>query len=172
MRPGRAAFRALWGPVLTGFILLALTGVPCGAAPRGPGVVAFHEAGKEAACSFKVEIAVTPEEQERGLMFRNSLGDNAGMLFIFEKDEIRTFWMRNTYIPLDIIFISSGLRVVHVHDFARPRDETNINSRFGAKYVVEVNGGKAAACRIGPGTRVRFKNLSGSKITNNPNSSP
>jgi uncharacterized protein len=112
------------------------------------------------ACSFKVELAVTPEEQARGLMFRERLGVDAGMLFIFGKEEMRSFWMRNTLIPLDMVFITSGLKVVHVHDFAKPRDETAVSSRFPAKYVLEVNGGNAAACGIKPGTRVKFLNFS------------
>ncbi|HEY3277536.1 MAG TPA: DUF192 domain-containing protein [Syntrophorhabdaceae bacterium] len=126
------------------------------AASRGPGKVAFFPEGTKPSCTFKVELAVTHEEQARGLMFRERLADDEGMLFIFGKDEERAFWMRNTLIPLDIIFIDSRFKVVSVHDFAKPKDETSISSRFPAKYVVEVKGGKAATCRINAGTRVKI----------------
>jgi uncharacterized protein len=157
MKRRRPGAYAVYGPVMIGLVL-ALVAADCLAAPRGPGIVAFSGEGRTISCSFKVELAVTPEQQARGLMFRERLHDDAGMLFIFERDEVRSFWMRNTLIPLDMIFITSGFKVVSVHDFAKPRDETSISSRFGAKYVLEVNGGKAAACRIKPGTRARFIN--------------
>jgi uncharacterized protein len=145
---------------LVGLLFVALFAVDCLAARRGPKTVAFYEEGRKVSCSFNVELAVTSEEQSRGLMFRDRLQEDAGMLFIFEGDKPRTFWMRNTFIPLDIIFITSGLKVVDVHDFAKPRDDTDIRSASGAKYVVEINGGQAAACRIKPGTRVKFTNFS------------
>jgi uncharacterized protein len=149
MRPRRIAF-------VIGLFCAALVASDCFAATKGPKAVAFYEDGGRVSCSFKVELAVTAEEQARGLMFRERLHEDGGMLFIFEKDEPRSFWMRNTLIPLDIIFITSGLKVAHVHDFAKPRDDTAILCPVGAKYVVEVNGGKAAACRIKPGTRIKF----------------
>jgi len=160
MRLRRPRIGAAFGLALTGLLLVLLIADHCHAASRKPRTVAFYEEGRPASCSFKVELAVTPEEQARGLMFRERLNEDAGMLFIFGGDDLQSFWMRNTLIPLDIIFVNSGLKVVHVHDFAKPRDETGISSRFGAKYVVEVNGGKAAACRIKAGTRVKLTNSS------------
>ncbi len=122
--------------------------------------VVFYENGRPGPCSFKVEVASTPEEQTRGLMFVKHLDPERGMLFVFGKDEMRSFWMRNTLIPLDMIFITSARKVVHVHHGAIPLDETPISSRAGARYVLEVNGGKADMCRIKTGTKVKFTNLS------------
>jgi uncharacterized protein len=110
-------------------------------------------------CRFTVELAKSPQETERGLMFRKSLGARSGMLFIFNEDAPRFFWMKNTLIPLDLIFIDSRLKVVHVHASARPLDESPIPSDTPAKYVLEVNAGRAADCRIISGTSVRFLNV-------------
>jgi uncharacterized protein len=145
---------------LLGLLFFVLFTGSASAAGKGPQKVSFYEEGKAVSCTFRVELAVTPEEQAKGLMYRERLPQDSGMLFIFPKDEMRNFWMRNTLIPLDMIFVSSGLRVVSVHDFAIPKDETEISSRYGAKYVIEVNGGQAAACRIKAGTKVKFINSS------------
>jgi uncharacterized protein len=148
-------FNEITRTALMGLLFFVLLGGSASAAGKGPGRVSFYDGGK-ATCTFRVELAVTPEEQAKGLMFREQLGEDAGMLFIFEKEEVRSFWMRNTLIPLDMIFVDSGLKVVSVHDFAKPKDDTGISSRLPAKYVIEVNGGKAAACRIKAGTKVKF----------------
>lgn len=122
-------------------------------------VLMYDKEGKER-CRFYVERAVTPEEQSRGLMFRKRLDQKKGMLFVFDREEIRSFWMRNTFIPLDMIFIDSSLTVVSVHRGAKPLDETVIESRFPARYVLEVNAGRAEECLINPGSKSRFVNLS------------
>lgn len=151
-RPGRAVRHT----AIIGLFLFSLIPAPAFPASPSPQKVIFFPEGHTPSCTFKVELAVTDDEQARGLMFRERLADDEGMLFIFGKDEARAFWMRNTLIPLDIIFIDSRFKVVSVHDFAKPKDETSISSRFPAKYVVEVNGGKAATCRIKAGTRVKI----------------
>ena len=122
------------------------------AAPSAPVAVSFPGGP----CTFKAELAVTPEEHTLGLMFRRRLDADAGMLFRFQRDEVRSFWMQNTFIPLDMIFITSGLKVAHVHQSAKPEDETAISSRLPVQYVLEVNAGKAASCRIKAGAKVRF----------------
>lgn len=118
----------------------------------------YDEKGRER-CRFYVEHAVTPSEQSRGLMFRTKLDQDRGMLFVFDRDAIRYFWMQNTFIPLDIIFINSSFMVVHVHRRAKPLDQTVIESRLPARYVLEVNGGKAEQCGVNPGTPMGFTNL-------------
>lgn len=105
-------------------------------------------------CRFKVELAVTPEEQSRGLMFRKDLGPDSGMLFINSNDGMRFFWMKNTYIPLDMIFIDSRNEVKHIHYGAKPLDETSISSQYPVKYVLEVNAGRAKKCNIRQGTKM------------------
>lgn len=107
-------------------------------------------------CTFKVELAVTQEEQSRGLMFRKEMPSGSGMLFVNNNDEMRSFWMKNTYIPLDILFINSRHEVKHVHYSAKPLDETPIGSRHPAQYILEINAGRAKKCNITPGTKVEF----------------
>ena len=108
-------------------------------------------------CSFKVELAVTPAQQEKGLMFRRTLRKDRGMLFIFDTDQVRFFWMKNTYIPLDMIFINSKLEVASIIHHAKPLDETTVSSTFPAKYVLEINAGEADRCKIKAGSRVQIR---------------
>jgi uncharacterized membrane protein (UPF0127 family) len=120
----------------------------------------FSGADGKKGCRFTLELARTPGEQNKGLMFRDSLPVDRGMLFVFDGDEIRHFWMLNTRIPLDMIFIDSGLKVVHIHHQAVPHDTTAISSRTPARYVLEVIGGRASQCSIEKGTKVKFTGLS------------
>jgi len=125
-----------------------------------PGVsVTFHDGRTKELCRFEAEVAVTPEQQARGLMFRASMRRRTGMLFINDRDDMHYFWMKNTYIPLDMIFINGRYEVVHVHKGARPRDETQISSRYPARYILEVNAGEAKECFIAPGVTVRFERM-------------
>jgi len=91
---------------------------------------------------FDVEIADEPGEWGQGLMFRESLPEDAGMLFIFPDETLRSFWMKNTLIPLDIIFISTDLEIVHIaHAIPCETDPcASYSSLFPAQYVVEING--------------------------------
>jgi uncharacterized membrane protein (UPF0127 family) len=104
---------------------------------------------------FTVETALTPEDQARGLMFRESLPRMAGMLFVYDEERELGFWMRNTLIPLDMIFADATGRVVRVHENAEPLDETVIRSGEPALAVLEINGGMAADLGIGPGDELR-----------------
>jgi len=119
-------------------------------------VVAFYGDDEKKLCSFKVELVSTPWEQERGLMFRKSLGKNAGMLFIYNGNEIRFFWMKNTFIPLDIVFIDSKFIVADIYRSAKPHDETTIASKAQARYVLEINEGTADRCNLKAGIKVAF----------------
>ncbi|MDS9467317.1 DUF192 domain-containing protein [Paracoccus sp. MBLB3053] len=104
-----------------------------------------------------VEIADDPEERSRGLMFRKELASGSGMLFIYETPQPVSFWMRNTLIPLDMIFIDARGEVRHVHPMARPLDETSIPGAAKGDpspdrlMVLEVAGGAAAQLGIRPG---------------------
>ncbi|MCX8021875.1 MAG: DUF192 domain-containing protein [Syntrophorhabdaceae bacterium] len=124
-------------------------------------VVSFLDRNGNKRCSFIVELATTPEEHARGLMFRRSLCDSCGMLFIFEGEELRSFWMKNTYIPLDMIFIDAHLKVVHIEKNAKPLDERPIPSVKPSKYVLEIKGGKTKKCGITVGGAVKFSNIPG-----------
>ena len=122
-----------------------------------PGVrVIFFDRNKEELCRFEAEAAVTSREQAQGLMFRMSMHRRTGMLFVHDRDDMHYFWMRNTYIPLDLIFMNGRYEVVHVHRGARPHDESNISSRYPARYILEVNAGEAKECSITRGVTARF----------------
>jgi uncharacterized membrane protein (UPF0127 family) len=104
---------------------------------------------------FAVELADDDAERAQGLMFRESLPSRAGMLFVYPEPRRATFWMRNTLIPLDMIFIGPDGVVRQVHAEAVPGDETTIDGGSGILAVLEINGGQAARFGIGPGTEVR-----------------
>jgi uncharacterized membrane protein (UPF0127 family) len=104
----------------------------------------------------RVEVARTGAQRARGLMFRQDLPRDHGMLFLFDETSEQTFWMRNTLIPLDLIFLGDDRVVVGVVANAAPRTETPRTVGKPSRYVVEVSGGEAAAHAVGPGTRAAF----------------
>jgi uncharacterized membrane protein (UPF0127 family) len=106
---------------------------------------------------FTVELAVTQAEQERGLMFRKSLAPDRGMLFPYKPPKRAAFWMKNTLIPLDIIYIGPDGRVLSIARNAVPHDETPIPSGGPVSGVLEIAGGRAAQLGILPGDRVLNK---------------
>lgn len=128
----------------------------CSAESNTGATAVFLDGKGRKLCTFKVELAVTQEEQSRGLMFRKELPAGSGMLFLNNEDEMRSFWMKNTYIPLDILFINGRYEVKHVHYGAKPLDETHISSRYPAQYILEINAGRAKKCKITPGTKTEF----------------
>ncbi len=103
---------------------------------------------------FQVEIAATRAEQERGLMFRKSLAPDRGMLFIYKRPQPAAYWMKNTLIPLDIIFIQPDGKVLSIARNARPHDETPLPSGGLVLGVLELAGGRAAQLGLLPGDRV------------------
>jgi hypothetical protein len=137
--------------------LVALVGAGAGAtaasAECAPGRVDLR--GDWGQASFTVEIADEPAERSRGLMHVESMPSGAGMLFVYERPGSPAFWMRNTLIPLDMIFVRPDGTVQHVHDRAIPGDETPISGSDGVLAVLEINGGLAEALGIDPGTEMR-----------------
>ncbi len=106
---------------------------------------------------FRAEVAATPQQQARGLMFRTAMWPDEGMLFPYEDNpHILGFWMRNTVLSLDIIFISPDRRVLNIAANAVPYSETSLYSEGVAAAVLELNGGRAAALGIAPGDRVSW----------------
>jgi uncharacterized membrane protein (UPF0127 family) len=97
---------------------------------------------------FLLEIAMTPEEQQYGLMFRTEMPEDRGMFFISDDEAERNFWMKNTFISLDLIFINSEGVISHIHRNAVPLDLTPISSEGPAKAVIELNGGIAEKLNI------------------------
>ncbi|MDX1743178.1 MAG: DUF192 domain-containing protein [Ruegeria sp.] len=106
---------------------------------------------------FNVELAISPQDRARGLMFRESLPQRSGMLFVFDPPQPAVFWMKNTLIPLDIIFLDRSGTVVHVHHNAIPGDETPIEGGDSVFAVLEINAGLAERYLITPGTQMQHK---------------
>jgi uncharacterized protein len=104
---------------------------------------------------FQVEVMRTDAERAKGLMFRQFMPQDRGMLFDFVREDSVSMWMRNTYIPLDMLFIRSDGTVARVHERAQPLDETTISSGSNVRYVLEINGGVAAKLGIKTGDRVK-----------------
>lgn len=104
---------------------------------------------------FAVELVDTPEERAQGLMHRRELAADRGMLFDFKTQQPVTFWMRNTLIPLDMIFIDGDGRIRRIHAQARPLDETPVPSVFPVRAVLEIAGGEAARRGIAVDDTVR-----------------
>lgn len=105
-----------------------------------------------------VDVAVADDESERntGLMNINNLPEDKGMLFIFNDEKPRSFWMANTPLPLDIIFVDADSSIIRIHHSTRPYDETNYSSGKPAKFVVEVNAGYCVSHDIFEGGHIAF----------------
>ncbi len=111
---------------------------------------------------FQVEVPRTAEEKQQGLMFRENLAENKGMLFIFDESERHSFWMKNTKIPLDMIWIDKNGKVVHIHRNAQPCEGTcpSITPDEKAKYVLEINAGLAEKYDINENETARLSHIS------------
>jgi uncharacterized protein len=109
--------------------------------------------------SFAVEVADDGAERAQGLMFRDSLDPAAGMLFVYESPRRAQFWMKNTLIPLDMIFADATGTVTRVHSNAIPGDLTPIDGGDGVALVLEINGGVAERLGIVPGAQLRHPSV-------------
>ncbi len=106
---------------------------------------------------FRVEIADDPEERMQGLMFRKSLAPDAGMLFLSGRNEPQSFWMKNTEIPLDLLFIAKDGRIADLHERSVPFSLQPIASKVPVWAVLEVAGGTVAKLGVKPGDRVEHR---------------
>lgn len=128
---------------------------PAARRPDAPGARVVIEPRRGGRYEVAVEVARTEAERARGLMHRASLPPDAGMLFLFDETAEHAFWMRNTLIPLDMIFIGDDGRVVGVVSRATP-GSLEPRSAGPSRFVLEVNGGWAEARGVAPGDPVRF----------------
>ncbi|MFZ9396153.1 MAG: DUF192 domain-containing protein [Erythrobacter sp.] len=106
--------------------------------------------------AFRVELADSPEAQRQGLMFRTELGDNEGMLFPSDVPDVRSFWMKNTPLSLDIIFIGTDGRILNVAANTTPYSLESVRSDGIASAVLELRGGRAAELGLKPGDAVEY----------------
>ena len=109
--------------------------------------------------AIDIEIADDSAKRSQGLMWRHSMPDSVGMLFIFENERPQYFWMKNTYIPLDIIFINKSKEIVTIRDNTTPLSESSIPSDKPAQYVVEINAGLCNNYKIEVGDKIIYKTI-------------
>ena len=136
---------------LPAFVLLAA--VLLAACTRRPEVVIYSSRGP---VSVKVEVADTPDARAHGLMYRNDLAPDAGMLFIFPTESEQRFWMKNTPLALDMIFIGADQRIVGIVPDTRPFTTTSLGVSAPSQYVLEVHAGFCAKHGITTGNKVEF----------------
>jgi uncharacterized protein len=137
--------------VLCGILLSASA---CQAQPK---VIITTETGQELA--FQVEVADTPAKRELGLQYRRELAENRGMLFLFADEREQSFWMRNTPIALDMIFINGNHEIVGIVEEAVPFSLGSRSVSAPSRFVLEINGGLSRRYGIRPGDRVRFQGI-------------
>lgn len=122
------------------------------------GIVTFlNKETKQVISRIDVEVAMYPNERAQGLMYRTKMDEDKGMLFIFEKEEPQSFWMKNTIIPLDILFISSKGVINTIHQNTTPYSEQSLPSKEKSQFVVEVNAGYCQMLGIKEGDLIEYK---------------
>ncbi len=124
---------------------------------RKDGVLIVSDANGIEKCRFDIEIADTPAKTQQGLMFRETMEDDQAMLFIFPFLDHHSFWMKDTYLPLDMIFIDNNQVVVDVYYGAVPFSEENIIPRELSLLVLEVKAGVVQRNNIGIGDRIEWR---------------
>ena len=138
---------------VTAGLMLALGAAAPAHAACTPGQLDLRWAGGQA--RFTVEVAADQAAREKGLMFREHMASSAGMIFVYQAPTHARFWMKNTLIPLDMIFADETGRVTVVQSDAIPQDLTPIDGGEGVMYVLEINGGLAARIGIDAGAEMR-----------------
>ncbi len=113
--------------------------------------------------TFAVELALTPQQQAQGLMFRQSMAADAGMLFVGQREGVRNFWMRNTFIPLDMLFIKADGTIAHIAERTIPQSLDTVSSRVPVLAVLELNAGTANRLGIKTGDKVSHPLLGGAE---------
>ncbi|HZD39854.1 MAG TPA: DUF192 domain-containing protein [Terriglobales bacterium] len=141
-------------PALATALMLFVMSFACQGQPR---VVIRTQEGRE--IGYVVEIADTPAKRELGLQYRRELAENHGMLFLFPAEKENVFWMKNTPIPLDMIFINANHQIVGIVENAVPFTTEGRSVPAPSQFVLEINGGRARRQGFEVGDRVRFENI-------------
>ncbi|RLD27414.1 MAG: DUF192 domain-containing protein [Bacteroidetes bacterium] len=124
------------------------------------GVLTFFKSKSDSIITtFDIEIADTDYETQTGLMHRHTMKDNRGMLFIFPNMNLRSFYMKNTFIPLDIIYLDKDKFIVNILENAEPLDESSLSSKVPAQYVFEINAGLTQKWFLKVGDSMMFTNI-------------
>jgi len=139
--------------------LIALAWICGGAAHAGCATDVLELRGPAGTQRFSIEVADDEAERNQGLMFREKMPLSAGMLFVYEQPKHAFFWMKNTLIPLDVIFADATGRVMQVHANAVPLDETAIDGGEDVAFVLEINGGLAQQMGIAAGAEMRHPSI-------------
>ena len=142
------------------FVLSLLLAAPVLAQEAAPGfgagqVQVFDRTGRHKA-TFAVEVARTPVQQRRGLMFRQNLPKDQGMIFLYDRPQILAMWMKNTFIALDMLFVRQDGTIARLHERATPQSLDVISSHEDVIAVVEIGGGRAQELGVAPGDLVYF----------------
>ena len=156
------AARSFFDFSLFAFVWLSGVTPALGAASCDPNHLDIRSSSS--ATRFVTEVADSSELRALGLMNRESLGRFAGMLFVYPNPQPVGFWMRNTLIPLDMLFIDPNGKVAYIHENATPLDETTIFGGNNIQYVFEINGGMANVLGINVGSVVRHPTISGPEV--------
>lgn len=119
----------------------------------------FLQAEGDTVESMLVEFAESSEEVQYGMMYRKQMDENTGMLFFMPDERPQSFWMKNTYVPLDIVYINQNLEIVNIQENAEPLSEKSLPSLYPARYVLEVKGGYSQRHGLKPGMKVAFERL-------------
>jgi uncharacterized protein len=134
-------------------VLLAPAGVLAGE----KGTIVFKT--ETGAHSFDIEVMTTDGERAKGLMFRRALPEQSGMLFLYDRPQAATMWMKNTFIPLDMVFIAEGGAVHRIEANTEPFSTATISSEGDIIAVLELNAGEAARIGLKPGDRAIYPGL-------------
>ena len=139
-------------------LLVGLAVAGPAAAQRGAGFerspLVIETAGGKAQ-AFTVELALSAEQQVQGLMYRREMAADAGMLFVYDRPQLLSMWMRNTYLPLDMLFVAAGGRVAQIVERTVPLSTTIVTSRERVVAVLELNAGTVARLGLARGDTVR-----------------
>ena len=144
------------------FVAAAIVALAGGCHNERAAVILQPKAGRPV--TVYVEVADTPDTQTRGLMYRTQLAPDGGMIFLFDREQNQSFWMKNTPLSLDMIFISREGRIVGIHANAEPFSLKSIAVGTRSRVVLEVNAGFAAAHGLAPGDLVTYRNISSTKL--------
>ena len=124
---------------------------------RNDGELVFVDSSSETQTFYiEIEVASTDFERALGLMYRAKMDEDQGMLFLFPREQEQSFYMRNTLIPLDIIYVNSKMKIIDIYKNTNPLDETSLPSAAAAQYVIEINGGLCDKYGIKIGDKVVF----------------